>query len=510
MAILKYLMLLFIIFCVCLPTQGYDKSFAEIEGEDCYNISEHGYSLQRCKNGISLSEGDEPAVPEIVPLPVEFPDITDNSQLISINIGEEVQVKDLLIEIGKLSDINLDIDPKISGNIILKLKDKNINEVIQSIADSAKLRYSTSNGVIRIEQDLPYAQNYYVDFVNIQHSAQSSFVVNNNITNGDGSKVDKDYNSVMKSQYSSDLWNSLEKGLNAIMDVNGVDDGEFLSPNRETGVIILNARKNTHKAVKEYINKVRQLASSQVRIEAKIVEVMLDDKYLSGINLNDVHNGNKLVVNQENSVINLAAGFDASDLGNLVKSLDKFGTSTVISSPRVHAINNQQAMISFTKNHVYFTSETQKNVKNSNQVLVTRMNSVPIGVVLIIHPSINVDTSEIFMDIHPTLSRINGYTKDPNIEYIAQQSKTKLNSDIPIIEIREMNSMLKVKSGEIMVIGGLIEHREDKQSFKAMLSKKSKRLANNTRTVETVIFLKATIVPTFGLLDKKDKNLYIR
>ncbi|QIT35814.1 bacterial type II and III secretion system family protein [Wolbachia endosymbiont of Brugia pahangi] len=159
-------------------------------------------------------------------------------------------------------------------------------------------------------------------------------------------------------------------------------------------------------------------------------------------------------------------------------------------------------MISFTKNHIYFTSDIQKNTKNSNQILVTKMNSVPIGVVLIVHPSINTDTSEIFMNIHPTLSRINGYTKDPNIEYIAQQSRTKLNSNISIVEIREMNSMLKIKSGEVMVIGELIEHREDKQSFKAALSQKSKRLADNMRTVETVIFLKATIVPTFNLLDK--------
>ncbi len=87
-----------------------------------------------------------------MPLPVEFPGLIVSSQLISINVSEEVSVKDLLIEIGKLSDINLDINPKISGNIILKLKDKNINKVIQSIADSAKLRYSTSNGVIKLSR----------------------------------------------------------------------------------------------------------------------------------------------------------------------------------------------------------------------------------------------------------------------------------------------------------------------------------------------------------------------
>ncbi len=107
------------------------------------------------------------------------------------------------------------------------------------------------------------------------------------------------------------------------------------------------------------------------------------------------------------------------------------------------------------------------------------------------------------MDIHPTLSRINDYTKDPNIEYVAQQNKMKLNSDIPIIETREMHSTLKIKSGEVMVIGGLIEHRKDNQN---LLHQKSKKLA---KTVETVIFLKATIVPTLGLLDIKDRNLYI-
>uniref|UniRef100_A0A3B0J8C2 Type II/III secretion system secretin-like domain-containing protein n=1 Tax=Wolbachia endosymbiont of Aleurodicus dispersus TaxID=1288877 RepID=A0A3B0J8C2_9RICK len=482
MAILKCLILLFIISCTHLPNKQHSVNI------DNYK---HDYSLQQYNTPL---KNNEPAIPEMIPLPVEFPDLTTSNQFLSINVDEKVPVKDLLIEIGKLSDVNLDIDPQISGNIILKLKDKNINEVIQSIANSAKLRYSMNNGVIRIEQDLPYAQNYYVDFINIQHSAQSNFVVSGNVTSSDADR------NVRKSQYSSDLWSSLEKGLNAIMDVNGVDDGEFLSSNREAGVIILNARKDIHKAVEEYINKVKRLASSQVMIEAKIVEVVLDDKYLSGINLNDLRNETKSITNQDSSITSLVMN---SDLENLVKTLDKFGTSTVISSPRVHAINNQQAMISFTKNHIYFTSDIQKDTGNSNNALITKMNSTPIGVVLIIHPSINIDTNEIFMDIHPTLSRINNYTKDPNIEYVAQQNKMKLNSDIPIIETREMHSTLKIKSGEVMVIGGLIEHRKDNQN---LLHQKSKKLA---KTVETVIFLKATIVPTLGLLDIKDRNLYI-
>ncbi|WP_168464264.1 type II secretion system protein GspD [Wolbachia endosymbiont of Ctenocephalides felis wCfeT] len=491
MAIFKYLIILFIVSCTHLPIKQHKKSFSSFDNENHYHdvSKHHGYLMQYKP----IAKEDEPPVPEVIPLPIILPDITASNQVISINVSEEVPVKELLMEIGKLSDINLDIDPEISGSIILKLRDKNINEAIQNIADSAKLRCSVSNGVIRVEQDLPYSKNYYVDFINVQHSAQSSFVINNNITS-DGESDDS--NNVMKSQYVSDLWTSLEKGLNTIMDVNGVDDGEFMSSSRETGVIILNARKGVHKAVEEYINQAKRLASSQVMIEAKIVEVILDDKYISGMNLSDLHNSGD---------INEEMNFGVGNLTDLIKNLDKFGTSTVVSSPRVHAVNNQQAMISFVKNHVYFTSEVQKDAENSNHILITKMNSVPIGIVLIIHPSINLDTNEIFMNVHPTLSRISSYTQDPGIEYISQQSGATLNSDIPIVEIREMNSMLKIKNGEIMVIGGLIEHREDKQSLS---HHKSQELADNTRTVETVIFLKATIVPTFGLLDSKDKGLY--
>lgn len=140
----------------------------------------------------------EAAIPEVIFLPIEFTDITNSSQLISNDISDGTPVKDLLIEIGKISDINLDIDPKISGNIILKLKDKSINEVIQNIAQSAKLRYSVDNDVIRVEQDLPYLQNYYVDFINIQCSAHSSFIFSDDIINSNGNAANEDSANTMK------------------------------------------------------------------------------------------------------------------------------------------------------------------------------------------------------------------------------------------------------------------------------------------------------------------------
>jgi type II secretory pathway component GspD/PulD (secretin) len=455
MVIIKLLMLFFIVSC------------------SHFTMKQHNVKIS--------TQNDNPIIedkPDVIPLPIKFPDITSNGT-ISINVTEETSVKELLFEIGKLSDISLDIDPKISANIILKLKEKSVIEVIQSIAQSAKLRYSINNDVIRVEQDLPYIQNYYIDFINIQYSTRSNFILNNDLSHNN---TREGFNNVIKSQYNSDLWNSLEKGLSAIMEINGANDGEFFSSNKETGIIILNARKDIHKAVKEYINKVKKSAHSQVMIEAKVVEITLNDKYLSGINSDKLLN--------------------STNIENLVENLKEFGTSTIISSARVHAVNNQQAIISFTENHIYFTVDKQRN---NDKVFITQTSSIPIGIILIVHPSINLDTNEIFMNVHPTLSRINGYTKDPGIEYVTQRGKRKLNSNIPIVEVKEMHSTLKIKSGEVMVIGGLMDHRKNKQS----ISNKQHKFRNNLKTTETVIFLKATIIPTFSLINQRDKDLYM-
>ncbi|MDG7055903.1 MAG: secretion system protein [Wolbachia endosymbiont of Meromenopon meropis] len=486
---LKYSIFLFIVFCTYMPIR---ECIAQMDDENRFDIDCLNSSKQ-CGGKIFLLESDESVVPDNVPLPVKFPDFTISNQLISINIGEEISVKDLLVEIGKLSDIDLDVDPKISGNIILKLKDRSITEVIQSIADSAKLRCLVNNGTIRIEQDLPYIKNYYLDFTNNQNTIQNGNAITSNIITSNEINNDKVDNGIIRSQYINHLWNSLEKGLSAIININGINNGEFFSSNREAGILILNAREDIHKVAKEYINKVKQLAFSQVMIDAKIVEVVLNDKYLSGINLDDLYDKVKYTMDYNSSTVDLAMNFGAVDLESLVKSLDMFGTSTVILSSRVHAMNNQQAMISFIKNHIYFTHETQKK---DNDILTTKMNNVSTGVVLIMHPNINIDTGEILINVHSTLSSIDDYAMDPGIEYTAQRNKLKLNSNVPIIETREINSALKIKSGEIMMIGGIIKHREDKKSFKATkLHQRSKeKLVDNVKMVETFIFFKATIL----------------
>lgn len=91
MAILKYLVLLFIVSCAHLPAKQNNMSFND-NGHH-HNIGEYNHLLQQYKYNSSIVNEKEPEIPEIVPLPIEFPDLTTSNQVISINVSEEVSVK---------------------------------------------------------------------------------------------------------------------------------------------------------------------------------------------------------------------------------------------------------------------------------------------------------------------------------------------------------------------------------------------------------------------------------
>ncbi|WP_333023683.1 secretion system protein [Wolbachia endosymbiont of Pentidionis agamae] len=410
---------------------------------------------------------NEIAIPEIIPLPMQIPETMGNDQLMSVNISEDVPIKDLLIEVGKLADINLDINPKISGSIILKLKDKPIKEVIESIVHSAKLRYTLENNVIKIEQNLPYIKSYHINFINIERSAKSA--THSQIM----TQADDNSNNTLESQYKSDLWSSIEKEFYTIINSNGTDDGEFFSFNKETGIILLNARNEIHKAVEKYIKKTKRILSSQVMIEARIVEVVLNDEHLTGINFEALNNDIKLAAIENNF---------SNDLGYIMKELDKFGALKVVSGSKIQTINNQQAMMTFARKYVYFATDTYS--KN--------MHNVPVGAILTVHPSINLDTEKIFVNLHTVLSRISEYTQISKTGFFAKKSKIKLNKNIPVIEVKEMDSMVEIKNGEVMIIGGLMEHRKTEKDH----ATSSKKIKENFQPVEIIILLKAEIIPS--------------
>lgn len=589
-----------IMLCSCIDDYSKPKDIIDPNGnlnrQDYEDILPQGNPKQKKHNQANQDSSNVPAIPEASEIltapkqPEAGPD-----KLVSISVTEDVPLKDVLVELGRLADVDMEIDPGITGGIIMKATNRPFNEVIKRVADLGNLKYETKNGVIKIERDTPYLVNYVTDFLNIVRSNTSTMSIGGGSSSGSASGssssssgssgssggtgssgssssgsssggVSSGSSDSITSSYDGDLWKSVEAtmkdmiGTSATVETptatettSGSTTGSSVSTtstpattgltiNKQAGIISAVATQKQHKDIEAYLSSVKKSVSSQVLIEAKIVEVTLDKQFASGIDwgvLSDTKVGLKISgsfkggITGGTDVFTIAPAANTNgSLGSVVSMLEKFGTSRTLSSPRLHAMNNQQSVLSFAENNVYFTLEvkldtaaaTAGTTAATTTTIASTPHTVPIGVILTLQPSINLETNEVTMNIRPTLSRITSTVSDPGVDLNIAQLKAQsadptqfanVSSKLPIIEVRELDSVLKVKSGDIMVIGGLMKDVSTNTDTGIpglerlpYFGNAFKSVVKTNQTVETVIFIKATIVPSDGVVDKADKSLY--
>lgn len=531
----------------------------------------------------NVSENKTPHIPNfsnILSAPV--PPSVGQDKLVTLSVTEDVPLKDVLIELSRLAEVDMEIDSGIKGGIILSVRDKPFDQVIRRVAHMGGLRYKIEDGVLRVERDLPYQVDYVVDFLNIIRSNEGNVNINTQViggssgggggssggsggggsggggsggggSSGGGGGLSTGSASTLTSSYEGDLWKSVEEGLKAIIEseIEGLskvekentrssrrassDEGgkkKFLQINKQAGVISILATGKQHQRIKGYLDSIKRTVSAQVLIEAKIVEVELNDRYNSGIDWGQITESGLGIASSATFSPGIPATIaDAFTLRGVrsipfvITLLEQFGTSRTLSSPRIHAANNQQAVLTFAQNEVYFEIELDDETESSagtderrSLEVTSSIKTVPVGIILTLQPSINLETQEITMNIRPTLSRITAFKDDPAVSLALAVTGTanpgNLNNQIPVIEVRELDSILKIKSGEVMVIGGLMtDSNTNKDSGipyanrVPVFGNAFKSVQKTNEVVETVILIKATIVPTQGL-GEQDKRIY--
>ncbi len=256
-----------------------------------------------------------------------------------------------------------------------------------------------------------------------------------------------------------------------------------INANKETGVLIVRATGRQHKKIQEFIDRVMSTARRQVLIEATIAEVTLSSNYQQGINwsalalggkgftLNQVGGGNPLPSTATtSSMFTLGYANPASKLGNLsasVKLLDSFGDVKVLSSPKLSVMNNQTATLKVVDNRVYFsiavTPGTTSVNGNTAPTYTTTPIPVAVGFTMNVTPEIN-DSDYVTINVRPTITRIIRYVDDPNpsLAYpcgpgVATCNVPAIKNQVPELRTREMESIIRVNSGQIAVLGGLMQ-----------------------------------------------------
>jgi len=304
--------------------------------------------------------------------------------------------------------------------------------------------------------------------------------------------------------------------------------------NREAGIINVRATSKQHERVQEFLDKVMASVKRQVLIEATIVEVRLSDSFQAGIDWSRLNNGannsgfqfrqqlgaqTSSISGTGNNFTTTAnafgvvpnAGFVAgylnpiSRIGNIAASinlLEQFGTTKVLSSPKLMVLNNQTAVLKVVDNIVYFTVQSQQSQGSVGggilSTVTTTANTVPVGVVMTVTPQIN-DGGNVNINVRPTVSRVLGYKSDPN-------PNLKIESLVPEIQVREMESMLQILSGNTAVLGGLMQDdiltNDDKVPGLSKIPGVGKVFTGKNdanRKTELVIFLRPTVIANASL-----------
>lgn len=580
------------------------------------------------------------------------PEIKSNKR-VSLTVSENIDIRDVLLELARLAELELALDPYIKGGIVLNVNNRPVNEVIELVSDLADLRYSVENGVLKVMRDAPYLVNYSVDYLNLTRSGSGSMDTQTKVLSvsvggssggsgggsgggssggGGGGGGNSNFNSGSTNQitteYSGDLWQSVESNLVSILNAKTsrlktgqntleapastsqnqqpaatTTDGANIDPslqqdfnqevivgnqqgssaagatggqggasqqsnqtltsyytlNKQAGIISVMATYKKHKFVKEYLDKVKKSISAQVLIEAKVVEVELNQNYARGIDWSAIKVGNmnldtNFQIASTSATSDFTAGvFTSSGLSApslswtkphkttpevLMQFFDKFGVTRVLQNPRITVVNNQQAILSFARNEVYFTvssslqSATTSGTTTNPAILTatSSLQTVPIGVIIALQPSIDIDKQEVTMHIRPTLSSLTGVSKDDPavaitklnaLASISSPSKEQIElinnikSQIPQVQVRELDTILKARSGDVMVIGGLIEHSDKNGeagvpylSEIPILGSLAKQSENQSVVKETIIMLQATILNNESYYHPQDKKIY--
>jgi MSHA type pilus biogenesis protein MshL len=442
----------------------------------------------------------------------------------------DVPVNELLFSLARDSKLNLDIDPGITGTVSLNAIEQPLSAILNRISEVANIRYEINNNVLRVRQDLPFIRSYAVDYLNIARTSVGSVAVSTQISStgqgaggdgaGSGGDAGNSSDTIVRNVTDHAFWATLEDNIGRILN-RPIDEGSEgqnsdIIVNSESGTLAVRATEREHEDVAKFIAQVQVSTQRQVLIEATIAEVNLSDTYQAGIDWNLISpNGtSSLEVSQSITDVSLTSpptfNMTLTDLniggGNqlqaTLRALETFGDVSVMSSPKVMAMNNQTALLKVVDNLIYFTVEV--NIDTSSSVVAggnlttfeTEVNTVPVGFVMSVTPFID-ENDGVTLNVRPTISRVISFVQDPN----PALADANVVSQIPVIQVREVESILRVDSGEIAVIGGLMQDEIKKSnrgvpmlSRLPMVGKAFQYDSNETNKTELVIFLKPTVI----------------
>jgi len=448
---------------------------------------------------VKTAPSDIPApVAQSTFLPLPAPAKKEEIYTVVVN---EVPVKEMLFALARDASLNVDIHPGIKGKVTINAVKQSMSQILARISEQVAIRYTLDGNNLVISPDVPFFRTYKVNYVNMSRETQSNVSVATQVSStgsgvnasggsgggasggGSSGATNKSQTSV-NSQINNDFWGTLTSNVKQILRQNEdplanaklkLEDDNRVVANPHGGVLTVFGNQRQQRRIQEFLDQVLASAQRQVLIEMTIVEVELSDRYQAGIDWQFLSGNSAATGSAVSSLIPAAANsqpgmvFDLGlsnakfDFNMGINMLESFGNAKVLSSPKIMALNNQTALLKIVDEKVYFEVLMDIQVATTQtperQTFTSEIRTIPIGIILAVTPQIN-ENGNVTMNIRPTITRITGYVSDP----VPRLQGADFENLIPEIQVREMESLLRVRDNQTIVLGGLMQNKTVKNS----------------------------------------------
>jgi MSHA biogenesis protein MshL len=360
----------------------------------------------------------------------------DSARPISITLSDPTPITDLLLVLGRDTRLSIVPDPDVEGTFRGDLKDVTLRQALEMILQPHGLDYSVQGNLIRVFKRRVETRIFDLNYVATHRSASRSLAASG-MSNGSSAQVTV--------SDVGDIFTDLAAGVQTLLST----DGRF-NLDRKAALLQASDYPDRLDKVALYLDAVQNRATRQVLIQARVIEVALNDEFAAGIDwARIVHRAGNSVSPTESVVPaggagTFTAGVNIKDFPGLLNALATQGKVNVLASPRVNALNNEPAILRVGTQDVFFKTTSQVDAA-TGRILQTTVEPQAIteGVVLSVTPQIAGD-GMINLSIRPSLTERTG------------QAVSRLGDKAPILSVLEADTLVRVHDNETIVIAGLM------------------------------------------------------
>jgi len=431
---------------------------------------------------------------------------------------------------------------KVSGTIGVNLKNVTVREALDALRDLYGYEYTVQGTRIRIQSNTLQTRIFQINYLAAKRQGKSDMrVTSGSITSSSssggsstpstnpssgGTTTVVEKSSQVSTEADNDFWGELRETLTAIV---GVDANRKVIISPLSGVVAVRGFPQDIRNAENYLRMTQLIIERQVMIEAKIIEVQLNDSFDSGINWSAFHNatshvsagpvspgsvlrttgtvsqpglsataGASLVADALNTGTLFGLAFQSPNFAAMLQFLETQGNVQVLSSPRIASVNNQKAVLKVGTDEYFVTSVTTNTTSsatgNTNSPTI---NVQPFfsGIALDVTPQID-ENDQVILHLHPSVSVVAEKQKNINLGELGTFQLPLASSTV-----NESDSVVRVQDGNIVAIGGLMKQQTSASASGLPGSTDSPVLGNlvgvksrsNTKS-ELVILIKPTIL----------------